>query len=90
MFSLKAGSAIGSAVPAAILAMFAFDSDLAVQTPRALEGIQLMFNLVPAGFFLAAGLLMIGYKIDNKLLQKIEQELNERRGQRNAVKESAE
>ena len=75
MFSLKAGSAIGSAVPASLLAMYGFVKGQASQSNEALEGIQLMFNVLPAVFFFAAGLLMLGYKIDSKLLQKIESEL---------------
>ena len=79
MFSLKTGSAIGSAVPASILAWFAFDKELAQQATQTVEGIQLMFNVVPAIFFLVAGVLMIFYKIDNQMLKKIEVELQQRR-----------
>ena len=50
MFSLKAGSAIGSAIPAAILAMFAFNAQAKSQAVETIEGIQLMFNVVPAVF----------------------------------------
>ena len=75
MFSLKAGSAIGSAVPASLLAMYGFVKGEAKQSETALEGIQLMFNVLPAVFFFVAGLLMLAYKIDRKLLQKIEDEL---------------
>ena len=38
-----------------------------------------MFNVLPAVFFFVAGLLMIAYKIDRQLLQKIETELGEKR-----------
>ena len=80
MFSLKAGSAIGSAVPAAILAWFGFNKDLGLtQSTEALEGIRLMFNLVPAVFFLIAGALMLGYQINNTLLTQIEKDLQSRR-----------
>ena len=83
MFSLKAGSAIGSAIPASILAMFAFDAKLDVQSAEAVEGIQLMFNMVPAVFCVIAGALMFFYKIDQALLAQIEQELNARRAEKN-------
>ena len=85
MFSLKAGSAIGSAVPAAILAIYGFKKAHPVflqwdgQTPETIEGIQLMFNVVPALFFFVAGLLMIGYTINNKMLKQIEEDLASRR-----------
>lgn len=82
MFSLKAGSAFGSAIPLTILALFSFNQELAEQSPEALQGIELMFNIVPALFFGLAGLLMLGYKIDRALLKQIELELAERRAQR--------
>ena len=79
MFSLKAGSALGSAIPANILAYYAFNNQVAQQSPEVLSGIQLMFNLVPFIFFVCALVLMFFYKIDSQLLQKIEQELKARR-----------
>jgi len=79
MFSLKAGSAFGSAIPLAILSWFSFDKALPQQPQEAIEGIQLMFNVVPALFFGLAGVLMLGYKIDRALLAQIERELAERR-----------
>jgi len=79
MFSLKAGSAFGSALPLAILSWFSFDKALPQQPQEAIEGIQLMFNVVPALFFGLAGVLMLGYKIDRALLAQIERELAERR-----------
>ena len=78
MFSLKTGSAIGSAVPAAILATFGFVAN-AVQTDAAVQGIRLMFHVVPAAFFLMAGILMLAYQIDRKTLKKIEKDLLTRR-----------
>ena len=81
MFSLKAGSAFGSAVPAAILAWVSFDKELPKQTVEAIGGIQVMFNVVPAVFFCIAGVLMLAYRIDRALLKQIETELNARRAQ---------
>lgn len=78
MFSLKTGSAIGSAIPAAILASFGFVANQA-QSESAISGIRLMYNLVPAGFFLTAAVLMIFYQIDRKTLKRIEAELRKRR-----------
>lgn len=80
MFSLKTGSAIGSAVPAFILAGFGFIAN-EVQTPEAISGIRLMFNVVPALFFAAAGVLIIFYKLDGKTVKRIEKDLLTRRGE---------
>ena len=81
MFSLKAGSAIGSAIPAALLAMYGFVKDAEAQSSQAIEGIQIMYNLLPAVFFIAAGVIMFWYKIDGAMLKRIEAELSLKRSQ---------
>lgn len=81
MFSLKFGSAVGGALPGFILAGFGFVAN-EVQTEWSITGIRLMFNILPAVFFLAGGLLMVFYRIDRKTLHQIEAELHERRGTR--------
>lgn len=80
MFSLKSGSAIGIALPAFILAGFGFTAN-EVQTPEAITGIRLMFNIVPALFFGAAGLLIVFYKLNGETVKMIERELLIRRGE---------
>lgn len=80
MFSLKTGSAVGSAVPAFILAGFGFIAN-EVQTPEAISGIRLMFNIVPALFFSAAGLLIVFYTLNGDTVKMIERELLIRRGE---------
>lgn len=79
MFSLKFGSAVGGALPGFVLAGFGFVAN-AVQTDQAIVGIRLMFNVLPAVFFMVGGLLMFLYKIDRHTLSRIEAELHERRG----------
>lgn len=78
MFSLKFGSAIGGALPGFILAWFGFIAN-EVQTESAITGIRLMFNLLPAIFFLAAAVQMWFYRIDRATLARVEQELYDRR-----------
>ena len=78
MFSLKFGSAVGSALPGFMLAWFGFVAN-EVQSDSALTGIRLMFNVLPAIFFLGGGLLMFRYKIDRATLHQVETELHERR-----------
>ncbi len=78
MFSLKFGSAIGGALPGFMLAGFGFVAN-EVQTDTAISGIRLMFNVLPAAFFVAAGLAMMFYRIDRKTLTRVEAELHERR-----------
>lgn len=78
MFSLKFGSAVGGALPGFILAWFGFVAN-EVQTESAITGIRMMFNVLPAIFFLTGGLLMFFYRIDRKTLSLVEKELHERR-----------
>ncbi|WP_291037790.1 MFS transporter [Hyphomonas sp.] len=83
MFALKFGSAIGVAIPSAILAVFGFKSPIdgaaQVQTGEAVGGIVMMFNIVPGAFFLAAAAFIWFYRIDRKLLSLIETEMRARR-----------
>lgn len=80
MFSLKFGSAVGSAIPGYILGWYGFVKDQ-TQTATTLDGINLMWNIVPAIFFLLAAILMFFYKLDGQTMKKIEQELLQRRGE---------
>ena len=78
MFSLKFGSAVGGALPGFMLAWFGFVAN-DIQTDTAISGIRLMFNMLPAAFFLLGGLLMFFYRIDRATLTRVESELHERR-----------
>ncbi|MFK8054212.1 MAG: MFS transporter [Woeseiaceae bacterium] len=84
MFSLKFGSALGGALPAFMLAWFGFVANQ-VQGPLAVTGIRLMFNVLPAVFFLAGGLLMLFYQIDRSTLDRMETALRERRSSASAT-----
>lgn len=78
MFSLKFGSALGGALPGFILAGFGFVAN-EIQSDSAIAGIRLMFNVLPAVFFLLGGIAMLFYKIDRATLKTLEAELHERR-----------
>lgn len=80
MFALKFGSAVGSAIPGYILGWYGFVKDQ-TQSDMTLQGIDLMWNVVPAIFFLLAAVLMIFYKLDGNMMEKVEQELLVRRGE---------
>jgi GPH family glycoside/pentoside/hexuronide:cation symporter len=80
MFSLKFGSAVGSAIPGYILGWYGFVKDQ-VQTQETLEGINMMWNVAPAIFFFLTAVLMLFYKLDGKMMDKVERELLERRGE---------
>ncbi|WP_439102355.1 MFS transporter [Congregibacter sp.] len=78
MFSLKFGSAVGGALPGFMLAWFGFTAN-AAQSEQAINGIRMMFNVVPAVYFLAGGALMMFYQIDRVTLRRVERELYGRR-----------
>lgn len=78
MFALKFGSAVGGALPGFILAFVGFVANETL-TDTALEGVRMMSTIVPAVLFAVGGLVMVFYKLDKNLLDKIEQELLERR-----------
>ena len=80
MFSLKFGSAVGSAIPGYILGWYGFVKDRP-QPEEVLEGISLMWNIAPAIFFLLAAILMFFYKLDGKMMEKVEKDMLERRGE---------
>ncbi len=80
MFSLKFGSAVGSAIPGYILAWYGFVKDTP-QTEEVLGGISIMWNVAPAIFFLGAAFLMFFYKLDGKTMNTIEQEMLARRNE---------
>ncbi len=79
MFSLKFGSAVGGALPGFMLATFGFVAN-EMQTETALQGIRLMFSALPAAFFLIGGCLMIFYQLDRRTVERVEQDLLDRRG----------
>lgn len=78
MFSLKTGTAVGGALPGFVLAGFGFVAN-EIQTDTAIQGVRLMFTILPAVFFVLGALAMRWYRIDKELLTTIETELMERR-----------
>jgi GPH family glycoside/pentoside/hexuronide:cation symporter len=50
----------------------------AVQTPRSLLGINIVFSLLPGAIGLLSGLAICFYKLDEPTVKKIERELAER------------
>ncbi len=78
MFSLKTGSAIGGALPGFVLAGLGFVANEA-QSADVLWGIKLMFNLLPAVFFLLGGLTMVFYSLDKDTMTQVERDLSRRR-----------
>jgi len=74
----KFGWTIGGALAGWMLAAYGFKANVA-QSAETVKGIILMMSLIPAGGSICAAILMYFYKLDDKTMFEIEQELNERR-----------
>ncbi len=75
----KIGLAIGGGMIGWLLSYYGYVAN-AVQTPRALHGINLLFSLLPGCFALLAGLAIVFYKLDEPQVKQMEQELAARKG----------
>ncbi len=74
VFVQKVGLAIGSALIGWLLGYYGFVAN-AVQTPRVLHGINLLFSLLPGVFALLAGIATIFYPLDEPQVKTMEREL---------------
>ena len=77
-FAAKMGLAVGAGLAGYILALFGFVANQP-QTEEALLGIRLMFSVVPAVLSLVAAAAILFYRLDGKLVSRIEDELAQRR-----------
>ena len=79
--SQKMGWTLGGALTGWILAFYGFEANME-QTEAAKTGIRMMMSILPAiGAFLSAAILIF-YKLDDTFMQKINQELTKRRGEK--------
>ena len=77
-FSHKLGLAVGAGLAGIILGAFGFVAN-EVQNEESLQGIRMVFSILPAIFAVLSAVAIIFYKIDNNTLKQMEQELAERR-----------
>ena len=78
-FSHKMGLAVGAGLAGIILSWFGFVAN-EVQTDSAMFGIRFMFAIFPAVFALLGVVAIFFYRIDNKMLQQMEIDLQTARG----------
>jgi GPH family glycoside/pentoside/hexuronide:cation symporter len=78
-FSHKMGLAVGAGLAGIILSWFGFVAN-EVQTDSAMFGIRFMFAIFPAIFALLGVVAIFFYRIDNKMLQQMESDLQTARG----------
>jgi sugar (glycoside-pentoside-hexuronide) transporter len=78
--ALKFGGAVGPAFGALMLGMLNYNPDLSVQPPELVRGINMLQNLVPAGFSLLNALVyLLFWDLDEKKHIPIREELERRR-----------
>ncbi|MCX8237835.1 MAG: glycoside-pentoside-hexuronide (GPH):cation symporter [Akkermansiaceae bacterium] len=78
MFSQKLGLAVGSGIGGWMLAYYGFKADVA-PSQETLDGIKIMFSIIPGIFGIANGLVLLGYKLTDEQLETITADLAERR-----------
>jgi GPH family glycoside/pentoside/hexuronide:cation symporter len=78
MFAIKMGVAIGGFLGLYILGQYGYVKNEPI-TPEIINGIKLLFSLIPAGFILVCGIILFFYPISEKLLTTIETDLKQRK-----------
>jgi GPH family glycoside/pentoside/hexuronide:cation symporter len=74
VFAQKIGLAVGSFLLGWILTFVGFTAN-AIQTPRALLGIKIVFSLLPGALALLSGLAIFFYRLDDTTVKQMEGEL---------------
>jgi len=76
-FSQKFGMAIGGGLAGWLLSIFNFEPNT-VQSPETITGIKLMMSYIPAGATVVAVIAALFYPLDDKTMENIEKDLQER------------
>jgi GPH family glycoside/pentoside/hexuronide:cation symporter len=78
MFAIKLGVAVGGFLGLYILGQYGYDKQAPI-TPHIMNGIKLLFSIIPAGFILFCAITLFFYPVNEKLLETIEADLQERK-----------
>lgn len=82
-FSHKFGCAIGAAVAGLLLDGFGYLPPIngidQIQSETVMAGLRWMMSIIPAFFYVAAGLSLLAYRVDETMLLRIESDLAARR-----------
>lgn len=78
MFAIKLGVAVGGFLALRILGWYGYDKELPI-TSEVINGIKMLFSVIPAGFMLVAVIVLFAYPISEKMLTQIEVDLKERK-----------
>ena len=78
MFAIKLGVAIGGFLGLYILGQYGYHKESPI-TPEIIDGIKLLFSIIPAVFILICGIVLFFYPLNENLLATIELDLKERK-----------
>ncbi|WP_380181988.1 glycoside-pentoside-hexuronide (GPH):cation symporter [Kalamiella sp. sgz302252] len=79
LFFLKVGLAVAGAMVGFLLSYYGYDAGAKAQSPTAVNGIVLLFTVIPGvGYLITAGVVRL-LKVDRPTMQKIQLDLEQRR-----------
>ena len=79
LFFLKVGLAVAGAMVGFLLSWYGYDAGAKAQSASALNGIVLLFSVIPGvGYLITAGVVRL-LKVDRTLLRQIQSDLEKRR-----------
>ncbi len=79
LFFLKVGLAVAGAMVGFLLSGFGYDASLTQQSPSAVNGIVMLFTVIPGiGYLITAGVVRL-LKVDRNLMVQIQADLEKRR-----------
>jgi GPH family glycoside/pentoside/hexuronide:cation symporter len=82
-FAQKLGGGIATGLAGLILTMVNYDGNLVEQNDEAVLSLRLLFSIVPGILYLVTALLLLGYKLDDNMLESIKLDLEKRRAEEN-------
>jgi GPH family glycoside/pentoside/hexuronide:cation symporter len=80
LFALKMGLSIGGALALAIMGNYGYESGGVEQSTEAIDGILMVFSLVPTIVFVLTALVVSAFKLNSKTISHNAQKLQELRG----------
>lgn len=79
LFFLKLGLAIAGAMVGFLLSWYGYDAGAKQQSPESINGIVMLFTIIPGvGYLITAGVVRL-LKVDRELMQRIQLDLEKRR-----------
>jgi GPH family glycoside/pentoside/hexuronide:cation symporter len=88
LFFLKVGLAIAGAMVGFLLSYYGYDANAPQQNAEAMNGIIMLFTLIPGvGYLITAGVVRL-LKVDRQLMQQIQIDLEKRRNNYRELSES--